>query len=205
MKASECPKGFRLYRPQPNSFKVTYRSEGMGCMVTFLGVFLGAFPTVALVIFLSWFFSTSSQEKATVFQEFLANVFEDQLWALLALVAILGGMFSYFVFLLIFLWKVFGIMIFEIEPHVMLVTKRLFGRQIIHRVLRAEMVELEQVKDGGEEEDSFPSWGLKLHASKTLNLLGRERLSKSDWLGQFLADYYGLNFKKSLQRPKNDR
>jgi hypothetical protein len=196
MKSLEYPKGFRLYRHPPNSFKVTYRTKGMGCMVTFLGVLL----TVTLVFCLSWFFRTPPQERATVFQEILANVFQNWFLPILVLAGLLGRIFGYFGALFVFLWKVFGITTFEIEPHVLLVTKRLFGRQIIHRILRAEMVELEQVKDGGEGEDSFPSWGLKLHASKTFNLLTRERLEKSDWLGQFLADYYGLNFKKSPQR-----
>jgi hypothetical protein len=153
MKSSEYPKGFRLYCHQPNSFKITYRTKGMGCLVTFLGVF----PTVFFVSGLLLFFMTPPQERATVFQETLVYVFQNWYSAILALVVFLG--FSSALFF--FFWKVFGITTFEIEPHVLLVTKRLFGRQITHRVLRAEMVELEQVKDGGEGEDSFPSWGLK--------------------------------------------
>lgn len=147
MKPSEYPRGFRLYRHKPNSFKVTYQTKGMGCMVTFLGTLL----TITLVFFLSWFFRTPAQERATLLQEILANVFQNWVSATLALAGTLGGIFGYFGLLFVFFWKVFGITTFEIEPHILLVTKRLFGRQLAHRVLRAEMVELEQVKDGGKE------------------------------------------------------
>ena len=59
---------------------------------------------------------------------------------------------------------------------------------------------LVQIKDGGEDEDSFPSWGLTLEASdgKT-ELLFRQAYEKSEWLGQILAQWAEVPY---LPAPK---
>jgi hypothetical protein len=65
-----------------------------------------------------------------------------------------------------------------------------------------EVIELQQVKDGGEGKDSFPSWGLKVigevnQDTKTFKLISRQPHSRSVWLGNVLAEHLGVPFKQS--------
>jgi hypothetical protein len=51
-----------------------------------------------------------------------------------------------------------------------------------------------QVKDGGEGDDSFPSWGLKIEGDRETTLIYRQSYEKSHWLGRALAKWAQVDF-----------
>ena len=67
-------------------------------------------------------------------------------------------------------------------------------------VAKAELKEVKQVKDGGEGEDSFPSWGLALIAGTEVHVLSRQPIDKSDWLGPIIAKWAGVEFEPAKVR-----
>ena len=70
--------------------------------------------------------------------------------------------------------------------------RRAFGRR--------EVSAVKQIKDGGEGEDSFPSWGLVVVAKLEVKVLSRQPIEKSDWLGPIIAQWAGVPFERAQQR-----
>jgi hypothetical protein len=73
-----------------------------------------------------------------------------------------------------------------------------------HGGLASISIELRQIKDGREGEDSFPSWGLKVtgevdQGTKGFNLISRQPHGRSVWLGRVLADQLKVPFMQSLK------
>ena len=56
-----------------------------------------------------------------------------------------------------------------------------------------------QVKDGGDGDDSFPSWGLKSEGDNKTTLLFRQPYEKSHWLGRVLAEWAQVDFIEALR------
>jgi hypothetical protein len=59
---------------------------------------------------------------------------------------------------------------------------------------RSSIRRIVQVKDGGEDDDSFPSWGLKVEGEKEVTLIYRQPYDKSHWLGGVLAKWAQVDF-----------
>jgi hypothetical protein len=59
-----------------------------------------------------------------------------------------------------------------------------------------------QEKDGGREmeDDSFATWKLLMKADQDMDLLWKQPIDKSDWLGQALAERYKIPFISSEER-----
>ena len=56
-----------------------------------------------------------------------------------------------------------------------------------------------QVKDGGEGDDSFPSWGLKVEGDRETTPIFRQSYDKSHWLGRALAKSAQVDFFEALR------
>ena len=52
-----------------------------------------------------------------------------------------------------------------------------------------------QVQDGGQQSDSFPSWGLMVEAHEQLILLHREASHRSRWLGPVIAAWAAVPYR----------
>ena len=64
-----------------------------------------------------------------------------------------------------------------------------------HRVFpRQQVTAVKQVKDGGEGDDSFPSWGLVVMGADGVFVLSRQPRDKSDWLGPVIAKWAGAPY-----------
>ena len=59
---------------------------------------------------------------------------------------------------------------------------------------------IQQIQDGGDLEDSFPSWGLTVHTSKRFQLIVRQPYASSLWLGRVLGEWSGVEF-RSMPSP----
>jgi hypothetical protein len=124
------------------------------------------------------------------------------------------------------LWFNFGITEFHAYPESLIVRKQLFRMFKNHRISSSTIQYLYQIKDGGEDMDSFPSWGLEVVTNqrihersisfpswiqadentinriiyKTIVLLSRQPIDKSDCLGRVLADFYNVEFRMAEKR-----
>jgi hypothetical protein len=65
---------------------------------------------------------------------------------------------------------------------------------------RREIEAVKQVKDGGEGEDSFATWGLVVITNTSAEVLSRQPIDKSDWLGPFIAQWADVSFEPAQKR-----
>ncbi len=93
------------------------------------------------------------------------------------------------------LWHFFSATTFEVEADRLKVTRRLFRHKKEREFLVAEIEAIQQIKDGGEGEDSFPTWGLAVEGEKGVTILSRQAIEKSEWLGPILADWIGVEYR----------
>lgn len=80
------------------------------------------------------------------------------------------------------------------------IERRLFSYRR-ERVIRKDGIQcVRQIKDGGEGEDSFPSWGLAVEGEKNVKLLSRQEIEKSAWLGPIVAEWADVDFHQSAKQ-----
>ena len=185
MQPTNYPTGFTV-QDRGDRVAITYCSRGMGFMVAFLLFFMAIWIPVGCFL-LSPFLLNPPRLWALVLAKPLLVL------CLLPIAATAGAVY-------LLLWKLFGITTFEVSQQELVVSKQLLGWQRLRRIPASTISGLEQLKDGGEGRDSFPSWELKLHAQPSLTLLSREPIDKSDWLGAFLAHCYGVDFRPAQKR-----
>lgn len=163
---------------------LSYRSHGVGCMVAFtfvlplmVGGGFAAFAIAAPDDFLAFAFSTW--------------------WAPVCLVA---GISAFFYFLGFSLFHWFGETRIIANREALTVRRGLWCFASTTDIQREALQKFEQVKDGGEGEDTFPTWGLFAVAKKKVPVLSRQPLEKSDWLGGVLAEHFGVEYVEASKR-----
>jgi len=98
------------------------------------------------------------------------------------------------------LFHMFGVTIYEMRPDALGISKRLWGAHWNVTLPRDEMLCIEQIKDGGHGDDSFPSWALVGRCRTSHYLLKRQPIEKSDWLGPRVAGFFGIEYRPSRER-----
>jgi hypothetical protein len=185
---AQAPQGFSVLADSPEEAVISYRTRGMGCMLTFI-----AFVVLAILGPLAWPAFRNPQGFLAAVRGLAAA---QGWWTLLPLLGMLTAVAvatGYLIF------HLFGRTVFTLRQDSLAVTRRLFGLSWTTTVWPEEMGYLEQVKDGGED-DSFHSWGLHLRGRRNVTLLARQRIDKSDWLGQRVAQFYHLEFRPCPKR-----
>jgi len=173
----QIPAGFDLENPEPEVYIIRHKRGGMGCMNLFLIVWLSGW-TVGCVFLLHSYLNGGTMDDGSPMPLWFVAAF----WAGEIGVA---GLLAY----LLFARKSYRLDVEKmiVETKVLLYRKRrLIRRDAIRRLV--------QVKDGGEGDDSFPSWGLKVEADKKTTLIFRQPHEKSRWLGGILAHWAGVEF-----------
>lgn len=183
-----APKGFTVLTADPTETVIEYRSHGMGCILFFIGFAILWIGGISAFIFVS---------DHRGFVAWLTLVWQGSGWAKFAL---LGGASGLCYFSCFLLFHLFGVTTFTLRPDGLAITKRLFGLSWTHHVLQSELQFVEQLKDGGEGEDSFPSWALAIQGHRRHYLLKRQQIEKSDWLGSEIAKFFQLEFRPCRQR-----
>jgi len=177
------PDGFRLNRLSAGELEIIYRRKGMGCMVLFLGVWLTGWSAGgAFAIYTLLFGNAGWGERAFM-----------GLW----LCAWLLGetLVSYFL-----AWNLFGRTRIVLDVAHIRIEKILFNWIRTQEFERESIRSVRQVKDGGEGDDSFPSWGLKISTGgKRKDVLSRQTYDKSLWLGRLLSVWSGKEFKSVVK------
>jgi hypothetical protein len=182
---SNPPEGFRVIEHKPHELLVLeYRTTGMGCMLAFISVVIVGLGGG----FLIGFIAAPDQLK-----EMFSSAWSSAAAGICGALALVH--FSFFV-----LFHRFGSTRITATRDSLVITKALFFVSWSKRFSRVSMKSLEQVKDGGEGEDSFPSWALALETPSRLVLLERQPIAQSDWLGPVLADWFGIPYKAATKR-----
>jgi hypothetical protein len=169
----DVPKGFSARADAGRrTLHITYRRQGMGCMVLFLGVWLAGWTAGGA--FALW-------EMLRNWEPFLL------VWLCFWFVGeVAVGCFL--------AWNLCGRTEMTFEPSRLLVERVLFGWRRGWLAGQRQIAEIRQVKDGGEGDDSFPSWGLVVQADKKRIVLSRQEYEKSLWLGRVLSCWSGVAF-----------
>lgn len=172
MKSSldDIPKGFHAFHEGDASILLRYRFSGMFFMVTFL---------------VTWFVVWSIGGYWAIHEpktEFML------VWMTLWVIAEIAVAYT-------LLWIFFGRTSLKFEKTVLTVSKKILFLSWTIQISKMDIKKIFQVQDGGEGDDSFPSWGLKISARKTHSLLRKQEYEKSVWLGKLIGKWSGIRFK----------
>lgn len=187
------PVGFKLHAPAPGTVLIEFVNERRSCLVIFLGIWMAGW-TVGCVFLLSQLLAgqpLAPNEPG----DFMSTLSGSWLFAAPFLLAEVGVG-------LLFLWLLRGRTELLLHEDCLMLRRSLFSYQHETRVSRSAVTRVMQVKDGGEGDDSFPTWGLKMeHArGETIRLLWRQPIERSDWLGPLVAEWARKPFEPSAQR-----
>lgn len=172
----EVPEGFHAHLdPAGRTLEIVYRRRGMGCLVLFLAVWLTG-----------WTFG-----GAFAIRQLLTD------WQPFLLVWLTGWVVGEALVAFALSWLLFGRTVITLDAHELRVEKLLFGHARRWSERREDVRAVRQVQDGGQGEDSFPSWGLKVKGRKTRSALSRQEFEKSLWLGRVLALWSGAPFEQA--------
>ena len=168
------PQGFALTTAGPDTIFIHHRRTGMGCLNAFLLAWLMAWTAGCLLFFVV------HPDKAR-----WVNCSPPPAWAA-ALFWGADALVAFFTAYLFFCRKSF-----RIDRDQLVIETRLLGLRWTRTLARADLRRFVQFKDGGEGEDSFPSWALRTEGERKTTLLVRQPYECSQWLGQTLARWAG--------------
>lgn len=205
---NSIPAGFRILAETP-VLQIKFRSQANKCLIVFL------LPFIALFLCYTWLLILMLYEilHLNLWQEYqkLPNLIGSY-WLLLFGFLLLS-VFSSFA-----LWHIFGITYFQASHNSLIIVKQLFTMRLRISIPSPAIQYFNQMKDGGEGMDSFLSWGLEIITNqriyersislpswfpglsdremyRTVMLLDKQSIDKSDWLGRVLADFYDVNYR----------
>ncbi|MGK7882942.1 MAG: hypothetical protein AB4060_23000 [Crocosphaera sp.] len=172
------PKGFKLIISDHHDYIIKYKRTGMGCMNIFLIFFLIFW--LFFCIFFTWGFLYTS-----------ISISLEYLKSLLPILVIWSVEIIFFLELIRFL---FCHKTFYFNQNQLIIKTNILGIQWQDIILKKSIKGIYQVKDGGEDGDTFTSWGLEIIAHDKITLIYRQPYKKSYWLGKFIAQWSGIDF-----------
>lgn len=170
--AAKVPKGFDLLDNQTDLFVISYKATGMIGAKIFLMVWL-TFWTFGCVMIGSGIFTEHEIGLVLFAIPFFA-----------AEVAVIG----------ILLWMFFGKTYFHFRDSSLMTRRVLFFWKREKHILQSDIEVVRQIKDGGEGEDSFPSWGLVMEGERNIKILSKQEIEKSSWLGPIIAEWANVEY-----------
>ena len=185
MDINQVPKGFKVNSFSRGFFEVEYRRSGMKALNGFLILWLSIW-TIACVFLLRSYLDGGVMDDGAPTSIWFVAIF----WGAEILVAS------------ILLYSLFCRKVFKVDHESLSMDINVLGLHWRKSMRISEIIELQQVKDGGEGKDSFPSWGLMVvgevdQDTKTIKLISRQPHSRSVWFGSVLADQLEVPFKQS--------
>lgn len=181
----QAPKGFKVNAASGGFVEIEYRRRGMKAMNGFLILWLSIW-TIGCVFLLRSYLNGGLMDDGEPMPFWFVAVF----WAAELLV---GASLLY---------SLFCRKVFKIDYESLSMDVNVLGLHWRKSMRLNEIIELQQFKDGGKGEDSFPSWGLRVigevdQDTKTISLISRQPHSRSVWLGGVLASHLNVPFEKS--------
>jgi hypothetical protein len=171
---AEPPIGFSVLEQTHGRLVLQHQTKGMGCMTLFLVVWLSGWGLGCIMMLRGYFEPVPREEAIPLFAVVL-------MWMAEIVVA---------TFLLYF---VFAKRTFQFEGRTLTFELDVFGLKRTHSIHRDDITSLLLDKDGGEGDDSFPSWGLAVEQTgkRKVHLLFRQRREVSTWLHEVIQAWRG--------------
>jgi hypothetical protein len=166
------PRGFQISTSETGERSIRYRTSGMWHLMAFFGVFLA--------IWLQGFIS--------IIRHIINNGVDYVALAVVPMALAGVGAASYAS------WFFCSVTSFAFGPSTLRVERSLLWYCRRQTFNKNEIEAIKQVKDGGEDEDSFPTWGLEIIANTSAVILSRQPIDKSNWLGPFIAQWADVRF-----------
>jgi hypothetical protein len=160
---------------------VAYRTTGMGCLAVFLFVWLCGWTIGCVFFTYKALFGESGIDYGGL-------LFMVPFWCAEFLV------FGYM------LWHFRSITMFTFYPDRLVIERTLLHYRRQRSIPKEEIEIVRQIKDGGEGDDSFPSWGLAIEGRSNIKLLSRQEIEKSAWLGPIVARWAGVEYESSNKK-----
>ena len=190
----DTPDGY-TYLVDQDECIIDHCRTGMGCLNLFLGVWLAGW-TFGCVFLVHAYFTGGKMEGGDPIP----------LWFVMAFV----GPWFFVAFML--LYSKFARKRFRLTSDMLHIETRVLFLQWGVSIPRETISEIKQIKDGGEGDDSFPSWGLRIRSSAVVNglvhrlvllsnfgrayrmrtILARLPYDHSEWLATVLSDWSGV-------------
>ena len=171
------PVGFDLERKDEDVIILRHKRVGMGCMNMFLSFWLAGW-TVGCVLLLRQYLGNGVMDSGDFIPPWVVMIF----WCFEIIVAVL------------LTYMLFSRNSFHLDLENLTMETSLLGFRWTRLIPRTSIRRLVQVKDGGEGEDSFPSWGLRIEGERNVTLIYRQPHDKSLWLGRLLARWADVEF-----------
>jgi hypothetical protein len=89
---------------------------------------------------------------------------------------------------------------FTFETDQLVVERSVFRYRRRRAFPKKEITAVKQIKDGGQGTDSFDSWGLVIMAAEGVQVLFKQPIDKSDWLGPIIAKWAEVHFEPAQER-----
>lgn len=143
---------------------------GVGCLTAFLVIWLTIW-TLGCVLLLRKYLNAGTMEDGDPIP----------LWFVLAFWA--GEVLAF----CLLTYLLFCSTVFRVDRDSLVMETNVLGLQWRKAIPKESVRRFIQVRDGGKDEDSFPSWGLEVEGDRTIALIYRQPYEKSHWLGRILA------------------
>jgi hypothetical protein len=173
----EVPRGFLLESCGRAAFIIRYTPTGTDFLKAFTSVFLAGW-TVGCAFVLQAYLGGSMMEDGRPMPIWFASLF----WAA-------EGVIAYVLICLLFNKESF-----RIDQENLVIETYVLGRRRYRSIPRQSIKKLVQVKDGGGDEESRPSWGLTIEWDESASLISSQPHEKSLWLGRTLSGWAGVEF-----------
>lgn len=164
------PDGFKLEYTEKGFPVVKYRTKGMTGAMIFFAIWLSLW-TFSCIFFTNQAFSAPGGIKVGLL------VFMMPFWAI-----------EFFTIGYV-IWYFASIMSFEFQSEKLIVARTCLLYKKQRDLLKNEIRKIRQVKDGGEGDDSFDSWGIIVEADKKYKIFYRQQAEKSEWVGRTIGKW----------------
>lgn len=169
------PRGFEVVSATDDCVEISQRNTGMACLNVFLVVWIAGWTAGACGA--TWEYLTATRKEVTIYLSLF-------MWVTDLLVAAFAG------------YVMFATRRYRLSSDSVELEIRCLGLTWKRSLEWSQIGVVRQVKDGGEQEDSFPSWGLRLESRKAMTLIYRQPYASSLWLGQLIALWSGKPFNR---------
>jgi hypothetical protein len=188
------PEGY-TYTVNGDECIIEHARTGMGCLNLFLGTWLTA-----------WTFGCVSLIRSYLGGGRMENGEPIPLWFVMAFVG------AWFLVAFLLLYSNFARKRFRLTADILHIETRLLLLKWSVTIPRETISEIQQIQDGGEGDDSFPSWGLRIRSSAPANslvhrlilfnhfgrtnrmrtVIARLPYGHSEWLATILSKWSGV-------------
>lgn len=181
LKDQSPPRGFEFTTSGDGDFMIRYRTTGMGCAIVFFFVWLSGW-TAGCVTFTAM--ALFNPEGVS----YVLLAFMVPFW-IVEFVTI-GFLIWYFVSRTSFIF----------QPDQLVIERSAIWYRRRRIFPKKEITAVRQIKDGGQGNDSFPTWGLVVMAGPGVQVLNRQPIDKSDWLGSIIARWAEVPYEPAQER-----